>query len=110
VEQIASLSDITLHALEGTDQDSVTSGFHRARLNVRGEGDLESFLRFVHRLELGPLLLRVHELTLRPQGGRRAARYVGEVVTAARGDLEFGIQIDGYMAPVAANALAESGS
>jgi hypothetical protein len=32
------------------------------------------------------------------------------VVTAARGDLEFGIQIDGYMAPVAANALAESGS
>jgi hypothetical protein len=110
VEQIASLSDITLHALEGADQDSVTSAFHRARLNVRGSGDLESFLRFVHRLELGPLLLRVHELTLRPQGGQHAARYVGEAVTAAPGDLEFGIRIDGFITPVVAHALAEAGS
>jgi len=109
VEQIASLSGIALHALEGDGQDSIASAFRRARLNVRGTADLEAFLRFVHRLEQGPLLLRVHELTLRPQGARRTARYVGEEVTASSDGLEFGLQIDGFMAPGSA-ALVPEGS
>lgn len=70
LQDVALLSRVLLQevssveAPRGAEEESGT--IRPLRLALRGESDLEGVLTFLHRIETGPLLLRIAELSIEP--------------------------------------------
>ncbi|MCI0432565.1 MAG: hypothetical protein L0271_02790 [Gemmatimonadetes bacterium] len=96
VQQIATLSAVTLRAIDAADPDSAGGGLRRCPLVLRGEAGLESLLLFLQRIERGPRLVRISELTIQPLSTRRRSGAMEQDGPWQAG-LSFDIQLDGYV-------------
>jgi hypothetical protein len=96
VQQVAELSEISLQSLSVPGGDSLAGGVLSTRVQVRGEAELEPLLLFLHRLEHGPGLVRMQELTIQPAGARRTSLLLASVTSPA-GALTFDLAFDGHL-------------
>ncbi|MEX1183302.1 MAG: hypothetical protein WEF86_08690 [Gemmatimonadota bacterium] len=89
LETLASLSRVLLQEMRGVQPpragtDGTSAVLQPLRLALRGESDLEGVLTFVQRIESGPLLLRIVELSMEPAGEDRA------------GVVQFGLVVEAF--------------
>ncbi|HEX2165910.1 MAG TPA: type II secretion system protein GspM [Longimicrobiales bacterium] len=71
LQDVALLSRVLLQEVSSVeaprgDEEHELGSIRPLRLALRGESDLEGVLTFLHRLETGPLLLRIAELSIEP--------------------------------------------
>jgi hypothetical protein len=115
LEGVAEHSRVLLEEMRGVAaEDSLLPAGRPLRLAVNGESDLQGVLTFLHRIEQGPLLVRVLELSLERVPEQQQQQRTGEGRGSQRGRrggappgprnvgaIQFNVVIEAYAPPEA---------
>jgi hypothetical protein len=115
LEGVAEHSRVLLKEMRGVEPaDSIAPVGRPIRLAVNGESDLQGVLTFLHRIEEGPLLVRVLEMSVervperqqsaQAQQANNRARRAGANAPRNVGAVQFSILIEAYAPPDASGA------